>query len=79
MRGSVHTNGIECFRALLKRGYLRTHHRVSEQHLPRYLSEFTDRLNQRDLDARGQMEAIASGLVGKRLTYTDLRGGKQPS
>ena len=55
------------------------YHRVSEQHLPRYLSEFTGRLNQRDLDTQDQMEAIAGGLVGKRLTYTELCGGKQPS
>ena len=79
VRGSVHTNGIESFRALLKRGYHGTYHRVSEQHLPRYLSEFTGRLNQRDLDTQEQMDAIAGGLVGKRLTYTELCGGKQPS
>ena len=79
VRGSVHTNGIESFWALLKRGYHGTYHRVSEKHLPRYLSEFTGRLNQRDLDTQDQMEAIAGGLVGKRLTYTELRGDKQPS
>ena len=68
VRAAVHTNGIESFRALLKRGYHGTYLKVSEQHLPRYLREFTGRLNQRDLDTRDQMEALADGLVGKRLT-----------
>ena len=77
VRGTVHTNGIESFWALLKRGYHGTYHKVSEQHLPRYLREFTGRLNQRDLDTHDQMEALAGGLVGKRLTYTELRKAKQ--
>ena len=46
------------------------------QHLPRYLREFTDRLNQRDLDTRDQVEALAAGLVGKRLSYHELRRAK---
>ena len=77
VRDGVHTNGIESLWALLKRGYHGTYHKVSEQHLPRYLREFTGRLNQRDLDTSEQMAALASGLVGKRLTYTGLRGAKQ--
>ena len=77
VRGAVHTNGIESFRALLKRGYHGTYHKVSEQHLPRYLREFTGRLNQRDLDTHDQMEALAGGPVGKHLTYTELRKAKQ--
>ena len=77
--GKLSTNGIESFWALLKRGYHGTYHKVSEKHLRRYLSEFTGRLNQRELDTCDQMEAIAGGLVGKRLTYPELRGDKQAS
>ena len=57
--------------------YHRTYHKVSDQHLPRYLREFTGRLNQRDLDTSEEMAALASGLVGKRLTYTELRVAKR--
>ncbi len=41
VRGDVHTNGIESFWALLKRGYHGTYHHFSDKHLARYLSEFT--------------------------------------
>lgn len=43
LRGSVHTNGIESFWVLLKRGYHGTYHNVSARHLPRYLGEFAGR------------------------------------
>ena len=79
LRGSVHTNGIESFWALLKRGYHGTYRNVSASHLPRYLSEFAGRLNQRGLDTRDQMDALAGGLVGERLMYPELRGNKQAS
>ena len=77
VRGAVPTNGIESFWALLKRGYHGTYPKVSDRHLPRYLREFTGRLNQRDLDTRDQMAALAGGLVGKRLTYPDLRAAQE--
>ena len=70
---------FESLRALLQCGYHGTYHKVSVQHLPRYLHEFTGRLNQRDLDTSEQLAGIARGRVGKRLTYTALRGAKQES
>jgi ISXO2-like transposase domain/Transposase zinc-ribbon domain len=45
VRGVVHTNGIESFWALLKRGIIGTYHNVSKKYLPMYLAEFQFRFN----------------------------------
>ena len=43
--GKAHTNGIESFWALLKRGYYGTFHHFSAKHLQRYVDEFAERQN----------------------------------
>ena len=68
----AHTNGIESFWSMLKRGYIGTYHQMSPKHLDRYVHEFAGRHNQRPLDTADQMRRVARGLVGKRLRYTDL-------
>jgi len=72
VNGQAHTNGIESFWSMLKRGYYGTYHRISPKHLDRYVSEFAGRHNQRPLDTIDQMRAIWRGLTGKRLRYDDL-------
>ena len=72
VKGKAHTNGIESFWSMLKRGYYGTYHRMSPKHLDRYVSEFAGRHNQRPLDTIDQMRRIALGLIGKRLRYDDL-------
>lgn len=72
VRDQVHTNGIESFWAMLKRGYIGTYHRMSPQHLHRYVTEFAGRQNVRSLDTSEQMTMLAIGMVGKRLRYRDL-------
>ena len=72
VRGMAHTNGVESFWALLKRGYLGTYHHMSPQHLHRYVTEFEGRHNQRPLDTQDQMTHMAEGTVGKRLRYSEL-------
>ena len=72
VNGMAHTNGIESFWALLKRGYHGTFHHVSAKHLGRYVREFAGRNNIRDLDTIDQMTMLAQGMVGKRLMYRDL-------
>ena len=70
--GMAHTNGIESFWAMLKRGYHGTYHKMSDEHLGRYVNEFSGRHNQRKEDTLAQMIGITQGLVGKRLRYRDL-------
>ena len=72
VRGQAHTNGIESFWSMLKRGYYGTYHRMSPKHLDRYVGEFAGRHNARPLDTLDQMRAITRGMVGKRLRYDDL-------
>ena len=72
VRGQVHTNGIESFWALFKRGFTGTYHKMSKKHLPRYVNEFVGRHNMRDLDTKQQMSAVARSLISKRLRYKDL-------
>ena len=67
-----HTNGIESFWSLFKRGYHGTFHHMSPKHLDRYVSEFAGRHNDRDSDTIDMMAHIATGMVGKRLRYREL-------
>ena len=68
----VHTNGIESFWSVLKRGYYGTYHKMSEKHLNRYVNEFAGRHNVREFDTIKQMGEVVMGIVGKRLRYRDL-------
>ena len=77
VRGDVHTNSIESFWALAKRTYAIYHH-ISPKHYPRYLKEMVGRYNTRGMEVLEQMELLASGMVGKRLTYRDLLATKIP-
>ena len=72
VRDMAHTNGIESFWSMLKRGYIGTYHWMSEKHLQRYVNEFAGRHSMRELHTVEQMRMLASGLVGKRLKYEEL-------
>ncbi len=67
VRGAAHTNGIESFWSLFKRGLYGTYHRMSVRHLGRYLTEFAGRRNDRDCDTAERMRRMTRGLVGKTL------------
>ena len=72
VRDQAHTNGIESFWSMLKRGYYGTFHHVSPKHLHRYVNEFAGRHNVRDKDTIDQMRELVAGMVGKRLMYSQL-------
>ena len=72
VKGQAHTNGIESFWSMLKRGYYGTYHKMSPKHLDRYVSEFARRHNIRDQDTIDQMSAMVAGMALKRLKYADL-------
>lgn len=67
--GFWHTNTIENYFSILKRGVIGTYHHVSEAHLKRYLVEFDFRYNNRHLTDSDRAEKALAGIVGKRLTY----------
>jgi transposase-like protein len=79
VRGDIHTNTIEGYFSILKRGVVGTYHHVSQQHLKRYLAEFDYCYNEREalgVDDATRMAKSIPGIVGKRLTYrrTDKEG-----
>lgn len=73
--GKVHTNGLENFWSLLKRGISGTYVSVEPFHLFRYLDEQTFRYNNRhEMDDCGRFVLALSQITGKRLTYEHLTG-----
>jgi transposase-like protein len=73
--GRVHTNGIENFWSLLKRGLGGTYVSVEPFHLFRYLDEQMFRYNNRkDLDDAARFDLAISQIVGKRITFAQLTG-----
>jgi transposase-like protein len=67
--GFTHTNTIESFFALIKRGVYGNFHHVSEAHLHRYLAEFDFRYNRRGLSDSERAADLLRGAKGKRLMY----------
>jgi hypothetical protein len=79
MNGRVHTNGLENFWSLLKRGIHGTYVSVEPFHLFRYLDEQTFRFNNRatqdnPLNDSDRFALMVSQIVGKRVTYRELTG-----
>src|SRR5439155_16475234 len=73
--GTVHTNTLENFWCLLKRGIHGTYVSVEPFHLFRYLDEQSFRYNNgKDLDDAGRFDLVLSQVVGKRLTFADVTG-----
>ena len=72
--GKVHTNGLENFWSLLKRGISGTYVSVEPFHLFRYLDEQVYRYNNRELSDSERFRAAVAGVTGKRLTFEELTG-----
>ncbi len=68
VRGMAHTNGVESFWSMLKRGYMGTYHYMSWKHLQRYVNEFTGRHNIRDMDTICQMHDVV-GRAGRATAH----------
>jgi len=69
VRGHAHTNTVEGYFSLLKRGIVGTFHHVGSQHLHRYLAEFDFRYNGRKLDDATRSILATRMIEGKRLQY----------
>jgi hypothetical protein len=72
VRGDAHTNTIEGYFSIFKRGIIGTYHHISQQHLKRHLAEFDFRYNERSalgVNDKERAARLLKGIVGKRLTY----------
>ena len=74
VRGTVHTNGIENFWSLLKRGLNGTYISVEPFHLFRYLDERMYAFNNRDATDLGRFAGVLSAVSGRRLTWLEVTG-----
>jgi ISXO2 transposase-like protein len=73
--GKIHTNGMENYWALLKRGLSGTYVSVEPFHLFRYLDEQAFRFNNRkDATDFDRFKLALSQVVGKRLRYDEVSG-----
>lgn len=76
VRGDVHTNSIEGFFGMLRRGLDGIYHSVSRKHLHRYLSEFEFRHNYRHVSDGERARLAIRAANHKRLTYAEQVAGE---
>lgn len=69
VRGPIHTNTIENYFSILKRGLVGVYQHVGPQHLKRYIGEFDFRYNHREITDAERRDVALIGIEGKRLTY----------
>ncbi len=74
VEGQVHTNGIENFWSLLKRGLNGTYISVEPYHLFRYLDERMYAFNNREASDLGRFAGVLSAVSGRRLTWLEVTG-----
>jgi transposase-like protein len=74
VRGNVHTNGMENFWSLLKRGLNGTYVSVEPFHLFRYVDEQAFRYNNRKMNDSERFAKSVEGITGKRVSYAELIG-----
>ena len=74
VEGRIHTNGLENFWTLLKRGIKGTYVCPQPWHLHRYVDERVFTFNHREAGDLGRMQFVMSGAKDKRVTYAELTG-----
>jgi hypothetical protein len=80
VRDDVHTNTLEGFFSVLKRGLVGVYQRVDSKHLDRYLAEFDFRQNTRaklGINDEQRADIALRGAVGKRLTYQTTHSAEE--
>lgn len=71
VNGAFHTNGVENFWSLFKRGIIGIYHQVSQKHLQAYANEFAYRYNTRKVNDQERLATVLTHTQG-RLKYKDL-------
>ena len=74
VRGEIHTNGLENFWSLVKRGLNGTYISVEPFHLFRYLDEQAFRYSNRKMNDGDRFDIVVRQIVGKRSTWDQLTG-----
>jgi transposase-like protein len=77
VRGDVHTNTVEGFFSLLKRGIIGTFHHVGKGHLSKYCDEFAFRYSLRSITDGERAGVLVLNAEGKRLTYKQPAGASK--
>lgn len=72
VREQAHTNGVESFWALLKRGYYGIYHHMSVKHLHRYVNELSFRHDTAQAGTMAFIEMTIKRMLDRRLTYKEL-------
>lgn len=72
-----HTQNIECFWSIFKRGYIGIYHYMSRAHLQRYFTEFAYRYNTRTLTPQVRFEQAVTHVSRTRITYKSLIGHRE--
>lgn len=75
VRGLVHTNGMENFWSLFKRGIIGIYYHVSGKHIGRYVNEFSFRFNNRKMSDGSKFDVALSNTINRRLDYKKLIHG----
>ena len=73
--GFWHTNTVENYYSILKRGITGIYQHVSPKHLKRYVGEFDFRYNERSISDSERADKALKGITGKRLTYRRISAG----
>lgn len=72
VRNNVWTNGIESFWAIIKRGYKGIYHKWSSKHMQRYISEYCERFNLRQVPPWARLALTVNNGFNKRVSYKEL-------